>query len=630
MSKIVAYIEDNKLHIKKEGTRNYSDYNEIVALDEMVIGKQYKSLQKSTNPAQNFKVILEEEVYCNGITGTLIVYIKNANINYYFAEKNVYTKLVQLKKKVLFIGMNKRKINILFIGFIINPFLLDVSGTEFSIGGVKNYKLKLKEYKDSPGIYSKLFHNIYLVRFDIRKEIAFESSINSDIEIICKVNGRALAYPVKYIKKINKNKRKYYAPIKAVFTGNYAVHVRSNLNGKLIFVKRKIEPIEKNILYRIYSSELCLILFSFLSKMYCKCVRRKINLYFEKFAMKAEEGALDLCELAQDSIMSKNYFVINDMAEDYEGIKNLKFVVRQYSLKYFWLYFCATNIIGTEAPSQLGVMRGNSRRFRLELVNKKNIFLQHGIIYLKNLGKLSVFSKGREGSCDYIIASSEKESEVICEMLNMNESEVIVAGLPIFSKVGYKHINNDSKDVVTIMLTWKPYEEHLEEFSESTYYKNTVEIYNIIKEYIDPDNINIVAHPKVEDLLSTTDLSSNMWKGKISEVLTETKLLITDYSSICYNAFYQGAGVIFVHDDIDLYEEYNGCMIPEENEYIGDRVFELEKLKPVLEKAIKNKKIDLTKLRTSRHEEIYQSINEFSDGKNIERIYNKLVELDIV
>ena len=46
--------------------------------------------------------------------------------------------------------------------------------------------------------------------------------------------------------------------------------------------------------------------------------------------------------------------------------------------------------------------------------------------------------------------------------------------------------------------------------------------------------------------------------------------------------------------------------------------------------TIVNQKIDLTKIRNKKFEENYATINEFSDGKNIERIYEKLEELEII
>ena len=127
-----------------------------------------------------------------------------------------------------------------------------------------------------------------------------------------------------------------------------------------------------------------------------------------------------------------------------------------------------------------------------------------------------------------------------------------------------------------------------------------------------------------------TDLKDTIYQGPISEVLQKTKLLVTDYSSVCYNAFYQGAGVIFYQEDIELYEKENGELIPNEDEYIGERVFSIKEMEKKLKGCIKDNRIDMSKIRTEQHEKNYSTINEFSDGKNAERIYEKLKELNII
>lgn len=51
----------------------------------------------------------------------------------------------------------------------------------------------------------------------------------------------------------------------------------------------------------------------------------------------------------------------------------------------------------------------------------------------------------------------------------------------------------------------------------------------------------------------------------LSISIKKAKLLITDYSSIAYNSFYQGTGVIFYQPDLRLYERENGKLIPNDD-----------------------------------------------------------------
>ena len=117
---------------------------------------------------------------------------------------------------------------------------------------------------------------------------------------------------------------------------------------------------------------------------------------------------------------------------------------------------------------------------------------------------------------------------------------------------------------------------------------------------------------------------------KISEILKKSKLLITDYSSVAYNSFYQGAGIIFYQPDLKLYERENGKLIPNNDEYIGKRAFNIDQLEDIIKEAVIDGKINLDTVRTEEFEEIYKTINEFSDGKNMERIYKELTDLKLV
>lgn len=155
-------------------------------------------------------------------------------------------------------------------------------------------------------------------------------------------------------------------------------------------------------------------------------------------------------------------------------------------------------------------------------------------------------------------------------------------------------------------------------------------IYNALIQHIPENNIIISCHPKVQYYMENTHLAPRIWHGPISEVLEKGKLLITDYSSVCYNTFYQGGGVIFYHEDIKLYEEYNGPLIPSVDEYIGERVFSIRDLQTLLSKGIRKGSIILNKFRTPEHEARYQTINEFHDGQNIIRIYQALKDRGII
>ena len=655
MRGIDVYIENNKIIIKKIRARQTENDIEEIPLQLMEYGKFYTSKIKVTSQELKNKIFLiqtinkdlqnkqsDEEIEQEDIeideqknisNNVIIVFSEENKIKYaYCSEEQAYKKILKFKYKVLRLKLNKRKIELKILAYIINKYNLEIKSEKLYIDQVLFKECRLKETNQNLTKFQMITSNdIYKLTFNMKDILQDVSEINGNMRMEIEVDGRKIDYRIGIKNKKIKNKRYYYAPIKSKYVKQYAVHFRRTTRGNLVLVKRLKEPIENTIKFRIMESKIISNLLYKISKLAIKIRRKNINLYYEKFSSKAEEGTFDLFLLAkQNSKLSKNYYVIDKNSEDYQKIKSEKNVVKKYSLKYYWLIFNANNFISTEAPIHLNILRSNNTALRKSICDKPFIFLQHGITYMKCQGDGSTFAKNKEGEATYIIVGSEKEKDAVVDMLNLDEEQVLNTGLPIFSKIEFNHINQDSEDIVTIMLTWKPYEEQLYDFEESTYYKNTIEIYNMISKYIDKEKIVIIPHPKVFELLANTDIKEKFWQGKISTILEKTKMLITDYSSVCYNSFYQGAGVIFYQPDLKEYETYNGKLVPKDDEYIGKRAYNINELENIIRETIRDKHINLSKIRNEKFENNYATINEFTDGKNIERIYRKLKELNII
>lgn len=350
-------------------------------------------------------------------------------------------------------------------------------------------------------------------------------------------------------------------------------------------------------------------------------------MFYEKFAQRAEEGVFELfCEFAGNG--GKSFFVIDPSGTGYSRIASTPGVIPKFSLKYYWVLYRADVYVGTEVPTHLSLLRSNNHWLRKRFYERPYVFLQHGIIFMKNLGKTSVFVKDREGEPSYIVASSKKEQAIIERDLQISPSRVLVTGLGQFSLITRNHISGASPDIVTVMLTWRPYDESISDFTESDYFRSLNEVMDSLDSRIPVSHIRIVAHPKVESQLQNTPVAPLLWTATVSEALAETKLLITDYSSACYNAFYQGSGVIFYQRDLAKYEEHVGPLIPQNDEYIGHRALDRRQLQHILKTAIHlDGTIRLNTVRLPIHVKRYTLINEFSDGKNLERIQKELKKI---
>ena len=670
MSKIFAELSENELTIRKIERHRKGDADiQKIKLEDLVLNKEYESKVKASNHTQNNRIILMQEITddlaldiavkraeSRGESERVIesirdeyeelisngemeqraacVYVKDDVLCYSYGDLNLlYKNMMEFIYKVVSVRLNGSGISIFLYLYILNKFKFDITEKWVEVSEFIKKDLTIHEAPHKISKlkipFSKYKTTIKIPKSDLEKD---EIPINNEITVKMNVNGHIVPY------KLGKEKLrvdeddviKYYFPMKSMYNDEYAMHIRRDRFSNMVLVKRLKEPVENTFKFKVFESKPMSFLMYHLGRFLNKRRSKKINLYYEKFAGKAEEGVFDLCKQCNESDNTYNYFIIDKDSPDYEKIKEYDFVVPKHSFKYYWLIYNSEHFISSESPTHINIIRSNNKYMRMALYDKKFIFLQHGVTYLKAHQQNSPYGKGKEAEPYYMVVGSEKEKDVICDMLGLFEENILNTGLQIFDTIDYKHINNQTEDFITIMFTWKPYEEHLYDFRESSFYKDVIEISAMLSKYIDKSKICIIPHPKVFNLLMNTDLKDSVWQGPISEILKKSKLLITDYSSVAYNSFYQGSGVIFYQPDLLFYEIENGKLIPNDDEYIGRRAFNIEELEDIIRDTVVDGKINLDKVRTEEFEEIYKTINEFSDGKNMERIYQQLIEHNLI
>lgn len=590
-----------------------------------LIFKETEDTNIPVNEDDRYRVFLWENINEN----VLLIYSKATQIKCLLTTENgAFLRLIDRSNKVLSASITPKKLTIKWFGAIRNKFNLNIS----------NFRLHIDEKNfvkfDMP-VSKKLLNQEaeskkkYITTFEYpADQLIYENAaINCRLYITMQVNDIEVSFPLKLD---DTAKTDHPTLISSIFYKDHVLHLRRSFLDTITLVRRPMEPVEHTLKFRFLENpKISNILYS-LGKKYKENNKKKINLFYEKFAEKAEEGTFEVFQEALKNPTTKSYFVIHKKSSDYKKIRNYKNIVKKFSFRYYWLLYRTSSFISTESPNHINIIRSNNNCFRTIMKEVNFIFLQHGITYLKCHGRFSPFLAGKESEPTYMFVGSEKEKHVISQMLELPAERILKTGLPIFSKLTYKHLNQDSKDIVVIMLTWKPYEEYLSDFEQSSYFKNIKYLFEILQKNLQKEDIIIVAHPKVNGQLSKTSFGKNIWNRPISEALAVAKLLITDYSSACYNSFYQGGGVIFFQEDLELYEEVNGKLIPEDHEYIGHRAFSFKELETLLNEGIKDHKIILSKFRTEEFEKRYLTINEFCDGKNVQRICEELKKLDII
>ncbi len=543
-------------------------------------------------------------------------------------EVSEYKQFVKLRHKVISKRIGRNKVVIKMIAYFDNAKKYKIGPTRLYVGDDNYIDCKLEECSGVMS-FGKRMGQIKTFTFDTSQLLKNEA-VNNKVAFRTTIEGEEIEYRI-IENQHYKNKRYKYLPEKVLYHDGCAIFFRHTAISTLVLVKRKMEEIEHTGFFRFIESKPISAILYLAGKISKQLTHKKKNIYYEKFSSKAEEGTFELFQLAQENSRTNNYFVIDEKSADYQRLKDVKNVIRKYSLKYYWSLYTATAFISTEIPdSHVNVFRMSDRFLKKAIYDAVFVFLQHGVTYMKRQGKTSSFVKNRSGEPDYMVVGSQKEKRICMEMLQLEEECFLVTGLPIYALTEYKHINQNSDDYVMVMLTWRPYEENLSDFSKSDYYSYAVGIVGMLERYIDSDRILLVGHPKVNEALERSGIKTGLWDKPISEAIEKAKLLITDYSSVCYNAFYQGAGVIFFQPDLEKYEMEVGELIPADNEYIGQRVFEMNELEKIVEQTIQDGHINLAAVRSQEFEGRHLTINEFTDGRNIERIYQALCNRNIL
>ncbi|MPN27864.1 hypothetical protein SDC9_175298 [bioreactor metagenome] len=174
------------------------------------------------------------------------------------------------------------------------------------------------------------------------------------------------------------------------------------------------------------------------------------------------------------------------------------------------------------------------------------------------------------------------------------------------------------------MPTWRPWEYNQSrlDFAETKYYKMVSRIFKSIPDKY-KNNVTILPHPLIAEMITEfeDDMKKYMnFKDKYDDLLQQAKVLITDYSSISYDAFYRGSNVIFYWEEKDYcmekYGEGTKLMLNEENCF-GDICYTPDQLSEVIEK-------NYLQGQDKKYIDNYRKIVEFNDNKNTERLISYL------
>lgn len=365
-----------------------------------------------------------------------------------------------------------------------------------------------------------------------------------------------------------------------------------------------------------------------LSLIWHPSAKKRPILLYEKNSSKYEESASVVFEKLIDMGYRNAWFIIHRDSEYMDRIPDRvkDRLVYKYSFRHYLYFFACRTFIGTEALVHAIDLK-TFNPFALKKTADKNlnyVFLQHGVMYMVSLDSESrkMFKPKQLNGLYRVVVSSHAEADHFTELGQHDPENLYICGLPKFDR---STLSPDA-DKIVIMPTWRPWEinDARRDFTSTAYYKMMERIYNAVPETL-REKVIILPHPLIVNELHkiSASLSSKIRLDvRYDDVLRQTAVLITDYSSIAYDAFYRGSRVIFCWEEKDACMAHYGpstkLMLNEDNVF-GDVFYNTDELGEAIRR-------NYTGSQYEPYRERYSRLVEFHDGHNTDRLIEFLKE----
>ena len=298
---------------------------------------------------------------------------------------------------------------------------------------------------------------------------------------------------------------------------------------------------------------------------------------------KAQDNGKAFFEYVRKNHPEKDaYYIIDFNSPEYENVKHLGNVINFKSKEHFEICLKATHFFGSHHVHYLYPIR--NRKF-MSKIKAKKIFLQHGVLGVKNLKKIYLNQK-EHFDADIFIVSTEREKQITVEDLEFPEEQVKVTGLSRFDSLFAKDV--EIKKQVLLIPTWRDWLQNKDLFLGSEYFER----YNSLisnKTFLDlckKNGMEIIfcLHPNMQQYSSffRNDNVKIVFQGEIDvqKLIKESIVMITDYSSVAFDFAFLDKPVIYYQFDqerflgklgshLDLERELPGNIVNNEDDLIN-------------------------------------------------------------
>lgn len=362
--------------------------------------------------------------------------------------------------------------------------------------------------------------------------------------------------------------------------------------------------------------------------------KKHICLVCEKFSSMAQDNGYYFFKHCMDNqeeqFLGKNiYYIITKDSPDRERVLPYKNRLLDFmSLRHLCYILAADLIVSSDSRYHTYPLQSRHSIFNRYIKKIPFVFLQHGVIALKKVDNF--YGKGQKGACDLFVVSTDTEKQTIVDNFGYEPKEVINTGLPRWDVL---HDKSQGRREIMIMPTWRNWLDSVpdKDFEASDYFTHYMALLNSRKladllEKYDLE-VNFYLHAKFQEYSDQFQTKSerihlvSFGETAVNEMLMRCRMLVTDYSSVCWDILYQDKPTIFYQFDLDKYEEAHGSYLDMRTELFGDRAENQEQLLALLEEQIKNN----FKMKPE-HEQLRRFYFNFKDQQHSRHICEEIKE----
>lgn len=315
-------------------------------------------------------------------------------------------------------------------------------------------------------------------------------------------------------------------------------------------------------------------------------------------------------------------------------LKSIGEVVFFEDKKYESVFLCAKKIISSSAGEFTINPFGRDKRFFSDLFSFKYYYLQHGVA----CADLSVWLNRFNKNIYKIFTSGEREREsFLNESYFYNENNLALCGQARFDA-----LYEDSKNQILILPTWrrsikesydsKTQSVYFDGFKETEYFKfynsliNNERLLEKMREYgyTGLFCLHPIHKEQFSDFTGNDVFSINGGYVDYNKVFAESKVMVTDYSSVLFDFAYLRKSVVYAQFDKESFFEeqiYDEGYFSYEKDGFGKVCYDLdetvEEIIRLIENGCKNGEKYLNRVN---------SFFAFNDSNNCERIMKELTD----